>query len=398
MNLWRNRMFVAVASGHFMVDVLNSVGAVLLAVLAVPLGLSNAQIGLALTIYLLVGSLSQPLFGWLSDKVPGRTMLLAGASVVWMAVFYGLLAFAPTWELLLPVFLLAPLGSGMFHPIGAAGAAMAVPDRPASATSLFFFFGQIGLAIGPFLAGALAGSFGAPGIIPLAALALFPAGLLLSAGGQERGIVRRARNAAARPPRVWTTLAIALVAGFIMLVAVRSSIQQVYMSFLPKLFSDRGWDPALFGLIAGVFMAAGAIGQVISGSIADRYGMRVAIVWPLLASVPAGLLCLLTPSVPLAFIGCALIGLLVGGQHSVLVVYAQQLLPVKQGFAAGLILGFTFATGAIGTWFAGLSADQFGLTMVMVWMTLLGLPAAALALTLPGKPKEIQAVVPAAAD
>jgi FSR family fosmidomycin resistance protein-like MFS transporter len=391
-------MFVAVASGHFVVDVLNSVGAVLLAVLAVPLGLSNAQIGLALTIYLLVGSLSQPLFGWLSDKVPGRTMLLAGASVVWMALFYALVAFAPTWELLLPVFLLAPLGSGLFHPIGAAGAALAAPDRPASATSLFFFFGQIGLAVGPFLAGALAGSFGAPGIIPLTALALIPAGMLLSVGGQERGIVRRARAAAPHPKRAWTSLAIALIAGFVVLVAVRSSIQQVYMSFLPKLFSDRGWEPALYGLMAGVFMGAGAIGQVISGNIADRYGMRTAIVWPLLAGVPAGLLCLLTPSIPLAFVACAFTGLLIGGQHSVLVVHAQRLLPVKQGFAAGLILGFTFATGAIGTWFAGLSADVFGLTTVMVVMTLLSIPAALLALTLPGRAAPAPAPVPAAAD
>lgn len=389
-------MFVAVASGHFVVDVLNSVGAVLLAVLAVPLGLSNAQIGLALTIYLLVGSLSQPLFGWLSDKVPGRTMLLAAASVVWMAVFYALVAFAPTWELLLPVFLLAPLGSGLFHPIGAAGAALAAPDRPASATSFFFFFGQIGLAVGPFLAGSLAGAFGAVGIMPLAALALIPAGILLSASGQERGIVRRTRSAASRPKRVWTTLAIAVVAGFVVLVAVRSSVQQVYMSFLPKLFSDRGWDPALYGLMAGVFMGAGAIGQVISGTIADRFGMRTAIVWPLLAGVPAGLLCLLTPSIPLAFVACAFTGLLIGGQHSVLVVHAQQLLPVKQGFAAGLILGFTFATGAIGTWFAGLTADRFDLTTVMVAMTLLGLPAALLAaLTLPGR--HVPEPVPASA-
>jgi FSR family fosmidomycin resistance protein-like MFS transporter len=367
-------------------------------VLAVPLGLSNAQIGLALTIYLLVGSLSQPLFGWLSDKVPGRTMLLAGASVVWMALFYALVAFAPTWELLLPVFLLAPLGSGLFHPIGAAGAALAAPDRPASATSLFFFFGQIGLAVGPFLAGALAGSFGAPGIIPLTALALIPAGLLLGAGGQERGIVRRIRTAAPRPQREWTSLAIALVAGFVVLVAVRSSIQQVYMSFLPKLFSDRGWEPALYGLMAGVFMGAGALGQVISGNIADRFGMRTAIVWPLLAGVPAGLLCLLTPSMPLAFVACAFTGLLIGGQHSVLVVHAQRLLPVKQGFAAGLILGFTFATGAIGTWFAGLSADVFGLTRVMVVMTLLSIPTALLALTLPGREALAPAPAPAAAD
>lgn len=391
--MFRNRMFTAVASGHFVVDVLNSTGAVLLAVLAGPLGLSNAQIGTALTVYLLIGSLSQPLFGWLSDKLPGRTMLLAAVSVVWMALFYTLVALAPTWALILPVFLLAPLGSGLFHPIGASASAAAVPERAASATSLFFFFGQVGLAVGPFLAGTLAGVFGPVGIIPLAAVSLVPAAMLLAATRQESQMVVRRRPGAPAARREWTGAAIAVVAAFVTLVAVRSSIQSTYQSFLPKLFSDRGLEPAVYGALAGVFMGAGAVGQVITGNLADRYGMRAAVVGPLLLSVPAGLLCFLSPSLPLTFVACAAAGLLVGGQHSVLVVHAQRLLPVKQGFAAGLILGFTFASGAIGTWLAGLLADGVGLETVMLGATVVGLPAALLALTLPGRP----APAPAAA-
>ncbi|NTU82103.1 MAG: MFS transporter, partial [Chloroflexales bacterium] len=84
----KNRIFLAVAGGHFAIDVLNSTGAVLLAVLKEPLGLSYAQIGTALTIYLLIGSLSQPIFGWLSDRAHGRTMLLAACAVAWMAIFF----------------------------------------------------------------------------------------------------------------------------------------------------------------------------------------------------------------------------------------------------------------------------------------------------------------------
>lgn len=387
-------MFLAVSGGHFVVDVLNSTGAVLLAVLSVPLGLTNQQIGTALTIYLLIGALSQPLFGWLADRLPGRAMLLGAISVGWMALFFSLVALAPSWGLLLPVFLLAPLGSGLFHPIGAATAGAAVPERAASATSVFFFFGQVGLAVGPFLAGALAGRFGAPGLIPLTLAALVPAGMLLLARRDERALVRRTKAGPARPPISWGAGAIALVAAFVVLVAVRSSIQSTFQSFLPKLFSDRGWDPALFGLLAGVFMGAGAVGQVITGDIADRFGMRAAVVLPLLLSVPAGMALLLTPATWAIFLACAAAGLLVGGQHSVLVVHAQRLLPVQQGFAAGLILGFTFASGAIGTWCAGLLADGMGLQNVMLGVVFLAIPCALLALTLPGRRKP----APAPAD
>ncbi len=381
--MFRNRQLMAVVSGHFMIDVLNSTGAVLLAVLAGPLGLTNGQIATAITAYLLIGALSQPLFGLLADKVPGRTMLLAAIGVAWMALFYGLVALAPSWALLLPVFLLAPLGSGLFHPVGTASAALAEPERASSATAVFFFGGQAGLAFGPFMAGYLTGQFRSLGIIPLAVLALIPAGLLFLAGRGQTGQAQRVAKGA--PPAARKQIAVSLIVAFVVLVAVRSSIQSTYQSFLPKLFSDRGWEPAMFGLLAGVFMGAGAIGQVVTGNLADRFGMRVMTIWPLLLSVPVGMLCFLSPSTWVIFGACALTGILVGGQHSVLVVYAQQLLPVKQSFAAGLILGFTFASGAIGTWLAGLLADIVGLQTVMLGVTVFGVPAALLAITLPGR-------------
>ncbi len=394
--MFRNRQLMAVVIGHFMIDVLNGTGAVLLAVMAGPLGLTNGQIATALMVYMLIGSLSQPLFGLLADRLQGRAMLLAAIGVLWMALFYTLVALAPSWGLLLPVFLLAPLGSGLFHPVGTASAAIAEPERASSATAIFFFGGQVGMAMGPFLAGYLTGRFHGMGIIPLALLAFVPAALLLVSSRGQSGYAHHAAQAA-RPGATRTQIALGIIVVFIALVAVRSSIQATYQSFLPKLFSDRGWDPTMFGLLAGVFMGAGAIGQVVNGELADRFGMRVTVIWSLLLSVPTGLLCFLSPSLWLIFVACIATGFLVGGQHSVLVVYAQRLLPVKQGFAAGLILGFTFASGAVGTWLAGLLADVVGLQTVMVSVTLLALPAALLALALPGRERLAAVAAPAPA-
>ena len=159
--MFRNRLFVAVALGHMCTDILNSLGPVLLAVLAVPLALSNARIGLALTLYTFAGSLSQPLFGWLADLAGRRSVALAGLGLLWMAACYAAMALAGTWALMLPLFLLASLGSGLFHPIGTASAAAAQRERAGSATAMFFFFGQAGLAIGPVVGGFLFARSGA---------------------------------------------------------------------------------------------------------------------------------------------------------------------------------------------------------------------------------------------
>lgn len=383
--LFRNRAFLAVTSGHFSVDVLNSTVPVLLAVLAKPLSLSYAEIGLALTLYTLLGALSQPLFGWLADRAEGRqvnAVMLAGGGVAWMALCYTAVALSTGWSTLLPFLLLAALGSGLFHPIGTATAAAAHPAQAGSATSVFFFCGQIGLALGPVLGGWLYSRIGMLGMLPLCAMALLPAALLLMPGAAPASRPKTARRAAtAGAGRLW----LAATVAFVVLVALRSSIQATYTAFLPTLFQDRGWDPAIYGLLAGSFMLTAAFGNVITGVLADRVGMRAATVVPLLLSVPAGLLCLWAPTTAIAFAGCGLAGLLIGGQHSVLVVHAQRLIPTQQGFASGLILGFTFASGAIGTWLGGIVANQVGLLVVMQVITLLGLPAAALALTLPGR-------------
>lgn len=389
-SIYRNRLFLAVAAGHFAVDILNSIGPVLMAVLAPILILSNGQIGMAITLYTLAGALSQPICGWLADHFPGRPPLLAGLGVIWMAVFFGLVAFAHSWEFLLPVFVLAALGSGMFHPIGTASASGISHARAGRSTAIFFFSGQVGLAIGPALGGLLLGMSGNLGILPLCLFVLVPAGLLLVAPALPP-VHHHAKQAAGSTAHA---AAFALVA-FVILVAVRSSIQNTYTAFLPKLFSDRGWDPVAYGIMAGAFMFAAAIGNFVAGELADRYGIRAATVWALLFSTPAGLVCLWAPNPITAFIACAIAGLFIGGQHSVLVIHAQRLLPTKQGFAAGLILGFTFASGGIGTWLGGIAADQIGLYPVMQIFTLLCLPAALLALTLPGRESVIQTPVSA---
>jgi MFS transporter, FSR family, fosmidomycin resistance protein len=384
LTLFRNRLFLAVTSGHFVVDVLNSIVPVLLAVLASPMSLTNAQIGLALTLFTFGGSLSQPLFGWLADRFRGRPALLGGVGTAWMALWFLGITVAQAWWQLLACLLIGVLGSGLFHPVGTTSAAAAHPTRAGSATALFFFCGQMGLASGPLIAGLLFRS-GVVGVLPLCLVALLPAALLLTAPAAP---LRQHIGPIGERPVAHA--AFAATSAFIVLVAVRSSIQAAFSAFLPKLFADRGWDPVAYGALAGTFMLTAAIGNVITGELADRRGMRAATVGPLLLGVPAGLICLWAPTPASAFVGCALAGLLIGGQHSVLVVHAQRLLPTRQGFAAGLILGFTFAAGGIGVWLGGLAADQVGLLTVMQAITLLGVPAALLALTLPGRAPVVQ--------
>ncbi|MEZ4516206.1 MAG: MFS transporter [Chloroflexota bacterium] len=183
-----------VALTHFFVDVLNSSRTLLVAVLAVSLDLSNAEVGLSLLIYNIGNALTQPFFGGLADRIGPRKLVIMGMG--WMIGFYALAAIAGDWIALAAV-TVAGLGSGAFHPSGTMVASHASTTARTQATSIFFMAGQLGLFAGPILTGLLLEQFGRPAylVLPLLALtALISGWRTLSRDGSHYGVVRE-------PPR-----------------------------------------------------------------------------------------------------------------------------------------------------------------------------------------------------
>jgi FSR family fosmidomycin resistance protein-like MFS transporter len=87
---FRNRAYLAVSLTHFFVDVLNNSRTLLIAIIAVSIGLTNAEVGIALLLYNIGSSLSQPVFGWLADRFGPRWLVVGGMG--WMIGLYSLAA------------------------------------------------------------------------------------------------------------------------------------------------------------------------------------------------------------------------------------------------------------------------------------------------------------------
>jgi len=383
--LLKDAYFVAVALNHLAVDVLNSQKAILLVFLAPSLGLSNADIGLVALIYSFFGSLTQPLFGLLADRF--KAPWLSGGSLLWMAGWFAVAVSLPgRWPI--PALIIGALGSAAFHSAGTERATTRgetlMAGRAATAASLFFLFGQAGLSFGPALGGVLLQELGARGVLVLTAVAV-PVAM-----NSLHRLYWTARFA--RPESDSPTPAIAdapsgfrtgkwVLVVFALLVLLRTTPQLTSITFLPKLFQDRGYSPAAYGLIASVFMAGYALGGVSGGFLADHWGRRRTMLWTLLAAVVpmhyypvAGEFSLY----PLVFLA----GAFNGASHSVVVVLAQALLPRRRALASGLTLGFMFASGAFGSYIYGLAADFYPLAAVMQTNGVLCLLAALLSLTL----------------
>lgn len=392
MRLLRHPQFLAVSIGHLCVDLLNSLTGVLLAAVSLALGLSNTQLGLIATAYALLGALSQPFFGWLADRHGGRWM--TGAGILWMAVFFALFALTPG-AAALAFLVLAALGSGAFHPGGTARAAQVgavdLAGQAATAASVFFLFGQVGLSAGPALGGLLLEHTGKAGILGLAALAA-PAGLFVLAVLRDppAGGPRLAPSGSPRPAPQWGLfIVILLVSG------LRLWAQTSVTTFAPKLFLDLNYAPSAAGGIVAAYMAGTALGGVLGSALADRWSYpRTVFITLALSTLPFAFLPLARG--PWAFALAMGTGLLSGGPHSILVTMAQRALPGRAGLASGLILGLTFALGALGTSLTGWLADLTSLAQALQLNAGLSAAAAAvsLLLVLASRPNPQRAAAP----
>jgi FSR family fosmidomycin resistance protein-like MFS transporter len=370
--LWTWRGLLTFMLGHFTVDLYSGLLPILYALAAQRLHLDNRDIGLLALSYTAVASLSQPLFGYIADRWGGQ--LLAPLSLAWSTVFISLLGLVKSPALLFAGAMLAGLGSGAYHPVGASNASLLAGDRHRNtAMSVYTVSGTSGYALGPLVAALLFGALGTEGLLLLLPLGLSVALSLRWALRQfQLGLpALRTRERTRHQPIQWGALA-----PVMMVVMLRSWVFMAVVTFAPVWYRDLGYDVRFYGLLASVIIASGSLGTLLGGVLADRVGQRRILVGSLALAIPALLVFAGFPG-PLALLTGALFGILADASISVTLVAAQRLLPGRMGVASGLILGMGFVTGGIGAPVTGAVADLVGIQQALSLTSVLLLAALA---------------------
>ena len=381
MLLVRDKLFSTVGLSHFAVGVLNGQRSVLFVYLAVALGLSNTQLGFFSTAYILVAALLQPLFGHLADRLGARWAIAGGT--LWIGIFFTLGLLTPGLPALAFI-VLASLGSGAFHPAGTMQATLVGRSRYAgretTASSYFFLFGQGGLFIGPLVGGFLLQQDGKLGLIWLSAFAILVGLSGFVRLGRSATLLHESHGSQPTAPVASRSLSFWLL--FAALAATQSWVQQNMLVFLPKFLSDSGQSAGVYGLLSSLFIGASAVGLLLGGALADRYGKRrVAASMLALAVLPLSAIPVVGFS-PWLYLLIPIAGLFSGSTHTIIVVLAQRYIPGGMAMTSGLILGFIFASGALGVLLSGYLADVWGVVSVF-WLTAgLALAASIMALSL----------------
>lgn len=374
-----------VSIGHAAHDTWYGVAPLMLAVLSGPMHISNSEIGLFLLFYQGISSLAQPFFGRLTERIGGRP--LAVASILWTTLLFSGILFSPSKWLIAVLISLAGFGSAAWHPQGAANATVAGGGRRgATAASVFFLGGTLGSSLlGAFVGGQLLDAYGRPALLALSVVTIALAltvvrrlvPLRVDVSRQRREAAPMAQGATSGNGFVW------LAGLFLVSTALRALMYHSLNAYVPKLEQDLGVSAGEYGTVMSLYMAAQAVGGVAGAYLADRVGLRAVLVGSMvLAAAVFYPFLSLTGVASYAFLIAS--GLFFGPSHTLLIVAGQRRFPDKMVVVTGLLMGFTFVSGAGGAWVLGLVSQKTGLLPALAVLPWGLLGAAALSwVTLP---------------
>ncbi len=370
----------AIALAHASVDIQIGALPILLPQLLVALDLNYALAAGIISANAVVIAIAQPLFGLLGDRRSLRWLapigaLICGAGLALVPVAgLGLHSYA----LVIAAVILGGLGSAAFHPEALAGVRQVSGAQRSTGSSVFFFAGTLGFALGPILAGVLLDNGGLSSVSLMGALPIVTGALLLT----QRRAIRRPHGEG-RQAVTKHHVAVGLVVYVMMLIIVRQTVSSGLTTFIPLYFHDRGGAQAggTAGLVS-VLSLASAVGMLFSGAAADRWGRR-AVMAGSMVIVFGALQLFLNSTGIIQIVALAVGGAALTAPWTVSVVMVQDAMPGQPGLASGLTLGTAYSGISLAVYSLGMVADRFGLDLTMAVVVWIPAVAAVLSLWVP---------------
>ncbi|GIP31257.1 MFS transporter [Paenibacillus sp. J2TS4] len=364
------RVLFLISLVHLFNDSIQAVFPAIYPILKDSMALSYTKIGLLTFALNFTASIMQPIVGAYTDTKPSPYLLPLGM----VFTFAGMLtlAFADNYTMIFISVLFVGLGSAVFHPEGSRVSYMAAGARRGLAQSIYQVGGNAGQALAPLMAIFIFYRLGLSGAAWFTLVAAAAIGVQFYIARWYRNYmiahppkpkVRNVRPSAALTERKrQVTIALYLL---VFLVFVRSwyhaAISNYYSFYAIENFGISK-ETAQYFIFA--FLAAGALGTLLGGPLADRFGRRNILFFSMLGSAPFAIL--LPYAGPVwAFVLLLVIGFIVLSSFSVSVVYAQELMPGKIGTVSGLIVGLAFGMGALGAVALGKVIDLTSITFMM---------------------------------
>lgn len=343
--------------------------------------LNNADIGAIAFWWGLTTSLSQPVFGYVTDRRQPKRLIVAATLI--STLFFSFVGYARTLPEFLACIILGGMGVAIYHPRAGALAVAVSGNKRALGMGLFGAGGAIGYAFGylgsPYLHD-LAGSM--KGLAYAAPVGIVGALVLVWVNAEAR----ISKPAVAFSLRQHLLPYLGQLAPLMAVMVLRSATVIAFGNFIPLMLSEQGRALVSGGHAGFYFIAGGAIGGIAGGHISDRFGRRGITIISLMMSPPMlyyALQAAALPSLHVFFALLFLAGFIMRGAEATNITHTQELLPEGASLGASLGMGGVWGIAGLVGPIVGRMADEYGVAYALGWIVWVPVAAGIMAFFIP---------------
>lgn len=356
------------AAGHFITDAYSGFLNPIMPFIAAKIGISMAVATVLISISNLTSNLSQPFFGFISDKWQRRFFIFWG--MILASVFLSFLGIAHNIYSLIVCLLIGHMGVSFFHPQATSIVSnYSQCSSNSKDISIFIASGTFGFALGPAVSSGISQYWGLEKLPFACFIGIITAFILLK---------NVPKVTAEKKEKINISIFSAMKAIFknrpvsVLLVAsiVKSFVVSSFSIILPFYWKSIGYNVSKIGLILFAFMMAGALGVILSPYVERKIGVKNVFYLSLIPVAIFGIIFYLSN-------GSGLIGLcsfIMIGFISFLAVpvnmsLAQRLMPEYKSMISGFIGGFSWGVIGLILPIISLLAEKTGMMNILLLMT-----------------------------
>lgn len=369
-----NWALAGVSFAHLLNDAMQTVVPSAFPLFQQTMQLSFAQMGWIAFTLNITASVLQPLVGYMSDRKP-MPILLPGGMLFSLIGVLGFALSSELWMLLVSAALIG-IGSSILHPESSRVAHLAAGRGRGMAQSIFQVGGNTGQALAPLLVAFILLPHGQLSFLWLMAFALI--GIVIQSSVSRWYRDKLADNRSRQQPPVHSNGIvqpaaqpvsrgfIAFTMGILILLLFSKFVYIAGMTGYYAFYYADAYNLPLSQAQICLFVLqfAGMVGTLIGGPLADRYGRKPMIWFSIAGTAPFSLL-LPYAGPALSIVLCGIIGLILMSGFSVIIVYAQELLPRHIGTVSGLFFGLSFGMAGLGSVVLGSLIDVTSISFVI---------------------------------
>ncbi|MHB1347485.1 MAG: MFS transporter [Candidatus Humimicrobiaceae bacterium] len=363
------------AISHFVIDLYPSFIVGIIPLIVIRFDLSIFQVSVMSAVTLIANSLTQPIFGFLSDRNGIKNYMTYG--LLSAAVFLSLSAVAPNYYIILILLFFGNIGVSAFHPPSAAIGAEYRGRKKGFGNSLIALGGNAGYAVGSLFFILIIDRIGIkyspmamiPGIIVTILLFKVLTSYRNTAADSESDLKEKSFARFSLKKEKILHIFLVWIASF-----SRDVLWVGLLTFMPLYFSKNNVSIINISIILLAFGLLGGIGGVFSSFFADRLKRNILIQIAYTIMVPM-IFFIFKSSIPVSTGLFVLSGFFLISSVPLCISMSHEIFPKHLSLASSLVMGLSSGSAGIAIMFLGKLADIIGIEKTIHFILILPVTA-----------------------